>query len=261
MDESEVKAAWSRLTKTGKKAEILIEEFAKMYHPNEDGNFSYNKDFDVDFEPLEIEHNEITYLLMREVLKRELGENYKGLYIAAGIDDFCMHLGGHWTIVDRAYNNKIAGFSVGETPLEAEIITHDFMSGISDELEKEIFDASLVRHPYGNDKELIKIAEYTPPESEVKAFSPEWWDMYLLNCTSNLRAGGILLSEFNLQDYADDEENNNTKKVIENYFEQLELADNLLGLGARFMPFLEYRERANNTEPMLIGYWFYRKAA
>ena len=264
MKQEKIEKTWLSIKKLNRKWKNLKKEFYETHKTDKNGDYPADCDFDDKLEPLAKKYNTNAFSLIREILKRDLGDTYKGIYPAAGEETlFCQGVGGEWYFLDRAYNNKIEKIT-DEGPFvehfEAVAITHDFLSGeLPEGIESASFDLSLLRHPFGVPLNLAKHTKYKPPKKEPPepAYGPGWWNGLLMHCVTPLRKGGILISESPLETVRDKEPE--VRDTIDSYLNQLNKMENLLGLGTDRIHIVEYREREASTEPRSPGYFFYKK--
>jgi len=273
MEQAGIEKAWSLMGELETGLDELGELFHSTYEPDSDGRFPYHKEFSRKFRPLARKQNRLALSLMREILRREFGETYRGVYPAAGSDAaFCHGLGGQWHFIDRAYNNRIELVGddgtwatvlksvFGIEMFEAKAVTHDFLSGeLPEGVSPGSFDVGLIRHPYGVLKSMTEYTGYEPPEGGPVAKGPEWWDGLLMHSIVPLREGGILVSGMDLESNRENSSDPGAREAIGRYAGQLERMGNLLGAGTGDIPFAEYKQRAGNAEPQCLGYSFYMK--
>lgn len=257
MNQKEIEETWLSIKELNKELKGLKKEFYETHKTDKNGDYAFDEKFlerSIDFAS---EYNSKVFSLVRKVLTKELGKEYKGIYPGAGEDsEFCLLLGGKWCFLDRAYNNKIK--SVNLDDFKAKAITHDFLSGkLPEGLKSESFDLSLLKYPIGIPWDVIKDTKYKLPEQGLPLYSSEWWNGLLMHCVTPLRKEGIFMSISPLEEVREKEPE--TRDAIDKYLKQLEKMENLLGLDTDCIHIFEYRQREDSAEPRSPGYFFYKK--
>jgi len=247
----------SELRNTIEKAQSLRLEFFLTHQPNDESNYPYDEGFDKRFYSLQKRSTEIVTYIIRNGLKEEFGEDYRGIYPGAGRDfDFAFRMGGRWTLADAAYDGRVM--------TDRNIaMTYNFMDkGARGELPSK-FEVALLKHPFGIDPGLNEMTAFTPPENyPEKQYDKDHWNGILAASVHSLKKGGLLITEYEFPLLKNFVRENNlgdaAYKVIESYEKRMEKV-HLPGTGINVLPIVIYEERYSDSIPRLIAFHFYRK--
>lgn len=248
MDEKELNLILERREETFEVLKGLQDKFAEEFEPK--GTYHFHKEFDEEFNPVQKEHNKLSFRLIREVFERQFGSEYKGIYPASGTDvETCKELGGTWFFIDDRYDldididrcknipsKKIS--EAGYTPLN-----HCFLyKGLPDEIDSGSLEVSLIKRP-----------------GEIDSVRTAWFEGIFGHAVNALKKDGILVTEYHFE-FLLDNLSEKEKDVVRPFSEQMERMKNLLGvkdldsIGTFF-----YQQSTGTTVPWFNDFALYQK--
>lgn len=259
----------------------LIHEFHEKHEPDKNGKFFRYKDKTVrEFVSHLKRHNKLSLELMRRFLGERFGERYRGVYPAAGTDDYFPEKlkGSEWFCIDRAYefDKKMWGkrilfylldrLELLEGFLRPPIIRyvpHDLESSeFPDVIEPGSFQVALLKHPLGHSTNLERYRGYESPV-EGKNWRTDSYENALEFALESLDKSGILVAEpVDVTFEYDGEPRTKANEIFGKHLKGGHIipVKNILGVeGLDEIDFYTYEERSRSTKPRNLKFGFYEK--
>ncbi|MBN2111922.1 hypothetical protein JW707_02360 [Candidatus Woesearchaeota archaeon] len=248
MNEKELSLILERREETKKVLNGLQDKFAEEFEPK--GTYPFYQEFADEFLPVQNQHNGLSFRLIREVLERQFGSEYAGIYPASGTDiATCQALGGKWFFIDDRYDldpiidrcKNIPSKKVreaGYTPLNHCFLYH----GLPPEIKPGSLEVSLIKRP-----------------GEIDDIRTAWFAGLFGHAVTPLKQGGIMITEYHFE-FLLDKLSEREKDVVRPFSEQMQRMKDLLGVpGLDSIGTFFYEQSDGTTVPWFRDFALYQK--